>query len=154
MGSPAKNDCPVLPCPYFHAAGLSGTARVTGNTSGTLWWVECEGCCAQGPAADTKIEAIAAWDARINVDKRLMTQNARIGELSAQRATLCLAIRRSIRALRRPNINGGAAYIEETIELLGKAYEKAGTTAAERAENLADALTDPDRLGPTEEQSP
>jgi hypothetical protein len=52
----------IKPCPYTtcgHQAVLIGGGE---ENDSTLYWVECEGCCANGPYSDDADAAIASWN--------------------------------------------------------------------------------------------
>jgi hypothetical protein len=52
----------IKPCPYTtcgHQAVLIGEGE---ENDSTLYWVECEGCCANGPYSDDADAAVDAWN--------------------------------------------------------------------------------------------
>jgi len=52
----------LRPCPFC------GSNFVNMNRVG--WWVVCENCGAEGPAKETREEALATWNRRANEGER------------------------------------------------------------------------------------
>lgn len=48
----------LKPCPFC------GSSKTKPSLYESIWFVVCENCHADGPAKDTKNEAIAAWNKR------------------------------------------------------------------------------------------
>lgn len=58
----------LKPCPF---CGESNHISARGGAPDyASWWIECEGCLTEGPAAETKAEAIVAWNRRILQENR------------------------------------------------------------------------------------
>jgi len=62
----------LMPCPFCSKSAALWTEE-DGNHTVTDAWVECDGCHAKGPTADSEIEAAAKWNVPGLHIKQLLT---------------------------------------------------------------------------------